>query len=71
MPVLSLFSKLYEKCMYLRLYSFLLKFKILFNRQFGFRNDYSTKSVDLLKKYLGDPIIFVEFLLTFKRSLIL
>ena len=55
--LLSVFSKLYEKCKYSRLYSFFFKFKILFNRQFGFRNNYSTNHalinlVDLIKKYL-------------------
>ena len=40
--ILSIFSKLYEKCMYSRLYSFLLKFEILFNGKFVFRNNYLT-----------------------------
>ena len=40
--LLSIFSKLLEKIMYTRLYSFLTQFKILFDLQFGFRKDHST-----------------------------
>ena len=40
--VLSIFSKIYEKCMYTRLYSFLEKHNLLFNKQFAFRSRYST-----------------------------
>ena len=45
--------------MYSRLYSFLLKFKILYDRQLGFRNNYSTNHalinlVDLFKKHLNN-----------------
>ena len=57
--VLSVFSKLYEKCMYSRLYSYLTKYKILFKKQFGCRNNYSTihaliSLVDLIKKHLDN-----------------
>ena len=40
--VLSVFSKIYEKCMHTRLYSFLTKHELLFRRQFGFRKNHST-----------------------------
>ena len=55
--VLSIFSKIYEKCMYTRLYSFLEKHNLLFNKQFGFCSRYSTNHViisliELIKKYL-------------------
>ena len=40
--VLSVFSKLFEKCIYSRLYSLLTKYKLIFKRQFGFRTKYST-----------------------------
>ena len=43
--VLSIFSKIYEKCMYTRLYSFLEKHNLLFNKQFGFCSRYSTNHV--------------------------
>ena len=57
--VLSVFSKLYEKYMYSRLYSFLTKYKILLKKQFGFRNNHSTiyalvSLVDLIKKHLDN-----------------
>ena len=57
--VLSVFSKLYGKCIYSRLYSFLTKYKILFKKQFGFRNNHSTihpliSLVDLIKKHLDN-----------------
>ena len=45
--------------MYTRLYSFLEKHKLLFNRQFGFRSKYSTNHAivsltELIKKHLED-----------------
>ena len=40
--LLSILSKLLEKLMHRRLYSFLNKFKILYKHQFGFRNNHST-----------------------------
>ena len=57
--VLSVFSKLYEKYMYSRLYSFFTRYKILFKKQFGFRNNHSTihaliSLVDLIKKHLDN-----------------
>ena len=41
--LLSIFSKIFEKCVHKRLYSFLLKFNILYKKQFGFRPKYSTE----------------------------
>ena len=57
--VLSVFSKLYEKCMHSRVYAFLTKYKLLFKKQFGFRNNHSISHalislIDLMKKYLDD-----------------
>ena len=40
--LLSIFSKVFEKLMYKRLYSFLEVCELLFNMQFGFRNGHST-----------------------------
>jgi len=40
--LLSIFSKLLERLMHKRLYSYLTKFNILFDRQFGFRHNHST-----------------------------
>ena len=55
--VLPVFSKLYQKCMYSRLYPLLTKYIILFKKQFGFRNNHCTiyaliSIVDLIKKHL-------------------
>ena len=74
--ILSVFSKLYEKCMHLCLYSFLLKSKILFNRQFGFRNNYLTNHalidlVVLIKKYLDNDCYVCGVFIDHKRHLIL
>ena len=61
MPLLSSFSKIFEKIVYKRVYSYLLKFKLLSPNQFGFQcgvstfHAISTKYDDLLnnadKKY--------------------
>ena len=40
--ILSIFSKLLEKLMYERLHSFLIKYELLINVQFGFRKNHST-----------------------------
>ena len=40
--LLSTFSKIYEKVIYSRIYSYLTKNKLIYNKQFGFRSNYST-----------------------------
>ena len=40
--LLSVFSKIYEKLIYIRIYSYLDKNNLIYNKQFGFRSDYST-----------------------------
>ncbi len=40
--LLNVFGKIFEKIMHKRLYSFLTKFKILYQLQFGFRTNHST-----------------------------
>ena len=40
--LLSVFSKIFEKLIYLRIYSFLTKNNLISNKQFGFRSGYST-----------------------------
>ena len=40
--LLSIFHKLLEKLMYMRVYSFLHKFSVLYQYQFGFRQHHST-----------------------------
>ena len=40
--LLSIFSKILEKCFHKRIYSFLEKHQLIYKRQFGFRNKHST-----------------------------
>ena len=40
--LLSVFSKIYEKLIYSRLYSYLTKYNLIYQKQFGFRSSYST-----------------------------
>ena len=40
--LLSVFSKIYEKLIYTRVYSYLIKDELIYNKQFGFRSNYST-----------------------------
>ena len=40
--LLSVFSKKFEKLIYLRIYTFLTKNNLISNKQFGFRSNYST-----------------------------
>ena len=50
--LLSIFSKIIEKAMHTRLYSFLTKFNILYELQFGFRNNHSTTlaNIDIVER---------------------
>ena len=40
--LLSVFRKIYEKLIYIRIYSYLDKNNLIYNKQFGFRSNYST-----------------------------
>ena len=40
--MLSVFSKFFEKAIYTRIYSYLVKNNLIFDKQFGFRSNYST-----------------------------
>ena len=42
--VLSIFSKIFEKIIYSRLYSFLTTMNVIYDNQFGFRNNHSTSN---------------------------
>ena len=71
---LSVFSKLYEKCMYSCLYLFLTKYKLLFKKQFGFRNNHSTSHalislIDLLQKYLDNDYFVCGVIIDLKKAL--
>ena len=69
---LSVF-KLYEKCMYSRLYLFLTKYEILFKKQFGFRNNHSTMHelitlVELIKTYLDNDYFVFEIFVDLQKA---
>ena len=66
--LLSVFSKIYEKLLYIRIYSYLTKKKLLYDKQFGFRSNHSTNhaliSITERIKSLVDKVnLYVEFLL--------
>ena len=72
--LLSVFSKLFEKAMYSRLYSFLCHYKLINFKQFGFRSKHSTEHalislIETVKKYLDDGKlacgIFIDLQKTF------
>ena len=72
--LLSVFSKVTEKVMYKRLYTFLEKHEILYTVQFGFRGSHSINHAlvsltEAIKNSLDNMVL--EFLLTCKRHLIL
>ena len=55
--ILSVFSKIFEKCMYKRIYSFLNKYKLIYKRQFGFRAAHSTNhALASLVEYIKEKI---------------
>ena len=66
--LLSVFSKILEKSMYNRIYSFLCKHKLINTTQFGFRSKHSTEHalislIETIKKYLdGDEIVCGVFI---------
>ena len=39
--LLSVFSKIYEKTIYVRIYSYLVKYNMIYSKQFGFRGNHS------------------------------
>ena len=74
--LLSIFSKIFEKLVYNRLYNFLEQNNILYPYQFGFRANYSTSQalismIDKLKNLLMMGNTAVVYSLITKRHLIL
>ena len=68
------FRKLYEKCVYSRVCAFLTKCKMLFKKQFGFRNNTFTSHalvslIDPIKKHLDNDYfvcgVFIDLQKTF------
>ena len=67
--LLSVFSKIYEKVIYIRMYSYLTKNNLIYSKQFGFRSNYSTNHVltsitENIRFLLDQYNMFVAFLLT-------
>ena len=66
--LLSVFSKIFEKAMYYRIYSFFWKYKLINTNQFGFRSNYSSEhalisSIETIKKSLDiDEIVCGVFI---------
>ena len=55
--LLSIFIKVFEKCVYHRIYKFLSKHEVIYERQFGFRSGYSINYAlisltETIRKYL-------------------
>ena len=72
--VLSVFTKLFEKCIYSRLYYFLTKYNVPLKKQFGFRNNHSTNHalvglLEIKMKYLDNDCyvcgVFINLRKTF------
>ena len=65
---LSVFSKIFEKAMYHRIYSFLCKYKLINTNQFGFRSNHSTEHalislIETIKKSLdNDEVVCGVFI---------
>ena len=65
---LSVFSKIFEKAMYYRIYSFLCKYKLIHTNQFCFRSNHSTEHalislIETIKKCLdNDEIVCGVFI---------
>ena len=54
---LPIFSKLFEKLLYKRIYSFLIAKGVLYEKQFGFRKNHSTShAINYSMKYITDNI---------------
>ena len=67
--LLSIFSKIFEKCIYSRFYQFLTKHNLIYKKQFGFRTNHSTNHamvslIETIKYYLdnGDYVceVFID-----------
>ena len=72
--LLSVFSKILEKSMYNRIYSFLCKHKLINTTQFGFRSKHSTEHalislIETIKKYLDDGEIVCGVFIDLQKAL--
>ena len=70
---LSSFRKVFEKLIYNQLYNFLKKYSILYQYQFGFREEYSTEQAileitDSLKKAMDKKLVSYGLFLDFSKA---
>ena len=71
--LLSVFSKIFEKAMYHRIYSFLCKYKLININQFGFRSNHSTEHalislLKTIKKSLDDNEIVCGIFIDLQKA---
>ena len=71
---LSVFSKLYEKCMCSWLYTFLTKYRLIFKKQFAFRSKHSISHAfislnDLIRKYLHNDYFICGVFIDLQKAL--
>ena len=71
--LLSVFSKIFEKVLYKRMYSFLSNEKLIFDKQYGFRSNYSTTHAlisltERLKTYLDSGHIVAGVFIDLEKA---
>ena len=71
--LLPIYSKIYEKVMYSRIYRFLTKKNLIYNKQFGFRSNYSTNHAIIslteeIKSYLDTGHMVCGIFLDLKKA---
>jgi hypothetical protein len=60
--LLSVFSKIYEKCIYTRIYHYLIQNNLIYSKQFGFRSGYSTNhAIISLTEYIRSKLDAGEY----------
>ena len=60
--LLSVFSKIYEKCIYSRIYHYLVQNNLIYSKQFGFRAKYSTNhAIISLTEYIRSKLDSGEY----------
>ena len=74
--MLPVFSKIFEKVIYTRMYAYLTDNNLIYNRQFGFRSKHSTghaliSSTESIKKYMDSGHVVGGFILIYRKRLTL
>ena len=71
--LLPIFSKIFEKCIYSRIYDFLIKNNAIYYRQFGFRKGHSTNHalislIETIKKWLDEDFIVAGVFIDLQKA---